>query len=353
MQTKLVYVLTCAPEATYIEQALISIWSARYHNPDAHIVLLVDDLTNQLLIGKRVEVLEYITEKIVITFEDANATMMYRSRWLKTSIRNLVDGDFLFIDCDTIVAQSLEDADDLECEIGAVLDAHRPVSRLKLPERRNLLKFAENCGWDFSKVENYFSSGVLYVKDTPLTHNFYQQWHTYYKFSSSCGINLDQISFERTKQDCPIVQHINDCWNTIMFIRPQFIEEAKIIHFPSQNNNSFLFSKRVLQFVRERGITSYLKHYILHPMESYVPYMKKYYTGLAFFKTTHHVARGVKQYARYIDSNFIDLKITFRVGKLVKKLFALRMFYLGTIIWMFWIHFTGKYNPFEKYYQRL
>ena len=62
MQTKLVYVLTCAPEATYIEQALISIWSARYHNPDAHIVLLVDDLTNQLLVGKRAEVLEYITE---------------------------------------------------------------------------------------------------------------------------------------------------------------------------------------------------------------------------------------------------------------------------------------------------
>ena len=64
MKTKLVYVLTCAPEATYIEQALISIWSARYHNLDAHIVLLVDDKTNELLVGKRAEVLVYITEKV-------------------------------------------------------------------------------------------------------------------------------------------------------------------------------------------------------------------------------------------------------------------------------------------------
>ena len=120
MKTKLVYVLTCAPEATYIEQALISIWSARYHNPDAHIVLLVDDKTTQLLVGKRAELLEYITEKVVIPFEDTNATMMYRSRWIKTSVRQLIEGDFLFIDCDTIVAQSLADADNFDCEIGAV-----------------------------------------------------------------------------------------------------------------------------------------------------------------------------------------------------------------------------------------
>jgi hypothetical protein len=57
MKTKLVYVLTCAKEATYIEQALISIWSARYHNPDAHIVMLVNDKTNGLLVRKRAEVL--------------------------------------------------------------------------------------------------------------------------------------------------------------------------------------------------------------------------------------------------------------------------------------------------------
>ena len=351
MQTKLVYVLTCAPEATYIEQALISIWSARYHNPDAHIVLLVDDLTNQLLVGKRAEVLEYITEKVIIPFEDTNATMMYRSRWIKTSVRQLIEGDFLFIDCDTVVAQSLADADDIECEIGAVLDTHRPVSAFQYSERINLVNFADACGWDFRALEKYYSSGVLYVKDTTNTHQFYLLWHKNYLHSSQCGVNIDQISMEKASQEMPIIFDIADTWNTIMFIRPQFIEEAKIIHFPSQNNNSFLFSKRVLQYVRENALPSYLRYYILHPMESYIPYMKKYYMGLAIFKTIHHVAKGVKQYARYIDSDLVDLKITFRVGKLVKKLYALRMFYLGTIIWMFWIHFTGKYNSFEKYYQ--
>ena len=349
MKTKLVYVLTCAPEATYIEQALISIWSARYHNPDAHIVLLVDDKTKELLVGKRADLLEYVTEcKIITTPNDY--TVAQSSRWLKTNVRSLVEGDLLFVDCDTVIAKSLDEIDQYDCEIGAVLDTHRPVSRFHPKEQVGLVKKADVCGWDFSSVEDYFSSGVLYVKDTLNTRIFYQQWHENYEHTSSVGVNIDQISFEKTKQDNPIVQHIDDTWNTIMFIRPKFIEQAKIIHFASLDNNSFLFTKRVLQYIRVNGLTPYLKYYILHPMESYVPYMKKYFKGFAILKTIRNVARGVKQYARYIDSSFVDLKIPLRIGNLVKKLYILKMYYTATFLWMFWIHLTGKYNPLEKYY---
>ena len=350
MRTKLVYVLTCAPEATYIEQALISIWSARYHNSDAYIVLLVDDKTNELLFGKRAEVLEYVSEKLVIPFEDANATMMYRSRWIKTSVRQLIEGDFLFIDCDTIVAQSLEDVDFLDCEIGAVLDSHRPVSAFQYSERINLVKFAAACNWDFSGVERYYSSGVIYVKDTEKTYKFYQLWHENYLHSSQCGVNIDQISMEKALQEMPIVSDIADTWNTIMFIRPKFIEQARIIHFPSLDNNSFLFSKRVLKYVKNNGLTDYLKFYILHPLQSYLPYMKKYYTGVQFFKTVKIVVKGVRNYAKDIDSDFTDLTIPHRIAPWIIKLLRNRFYYLGTFSWLLWIRVTGKYNPLEKYY---
>ena len=349
MKTKLVYVLTCAKEATYIEQALISIYSARYHNPDAHIVLLVDKKTDELLVGKRSEVLDYVTEcKVVSAPSDYN--VMQVSRWLKTNVRSFIDGDFLFVDCDTVVTQSLKEIDNLDCEIGAVLDTHRPVSKFNPRERVDLIKRADLCGWDFSPVESYYSSGVLFVKDTFYTQRFYQQWHDNYNHSSSCGVNIDQISFERTRQCVSIVKNIDDTYNTIMFIRPKFIEQAKIIHFASLNNNSFLFSKRVLQYIRENGLTLYLKYYIMHPMESYVPYMKKYFKGFAIFKTIRNVTRGVKQYARHIDSSFVDLKIPLRIGKFIKKMYSLKLYYTATLLWMFWIHLTGKYNPLEKYY---
>lgn len=349
MQTKLVYVLTCAPEATYIEQALISIWSARYHNPDAHIVLLVDDKTNELLVGKRAEVLEYVTEKVVVRIPN-EFNLMQASRWLKTSVRNIIDGDFLFVDCDTVITQSLEDIDNFECEIGAVLDTHRPMSKLRPQEQRNIMLFAEKCGWDFNGLEYYRSSGVLFVRDTRATHEFYSLWHKNYLHSSKCDVNIDQISFERTSQELPLIRHIDDTWNTIMFIRPRFIEQAKIIHFASLNNNSFLFSKRVLQYIRENGLTPYLKYYILHPLQSYLPYMKKCYIGLQFFKTVNVVAKGVCHYAEEIDANFTDLTIPHRIAPWIMKLLRNRFYYLGTFSWLLWIRVTGKYNPLEKYY---
>ena len=349
MRTKLVYVLTCAPEATYIEQALISIWSARYHNPDAHIVLLVDDKTNELLVGKRAEVLAYVTEKVVVE-APKEFNLMQVSRWQKTNVRNIIDGDFLFIDCDTVITRALDEIDQCSCELGAVLDTHRPMCQLRPQEQQNIKLFAEKCGWDFNELNYYRSSGVVLVKDTNMTHKFYSLWHQNYLHSAKCGVNIDQISFERTSQELPLIQHIDDTWNTIMFIRPRFIEQAKIIHFASLNNNSFLFSKRVLQYIRENGLTPYLKYYILHPTESYVPYMKKYFNGLAIFKTICNVANGVKQYAQYIDSSFVDLKIPLRIGKFIKKMYSLKLYYTATFLWMFWIHLTGKYNPLEKYY---
>ena len=78
MQTKLVYVLTCASEKHYIEQALIAVFSARHWNPEACIVLLVDDKTDALLVGKRSEILDYVSEKIVVPFENATLSPMYR-----------------------------------------------------------------------------------------------------------------------------------------------------------------------------------------------------------------------------------------------------------------------------------
>lgn len=350
MKTKLVYVLTCAPEATYIEQALISIWSARYHNPDAHIVLLVDDKTNEQLIGKRAEVLEYVTEKVVVE-APKEFNLMQVSRWQKTNVRNIIDGDFLFIDCDTVITRALDEIDQCSCELGAVLDTHRPMCQLRPQEQQNIKLFAEKCGWDFNELNYYRSSGVVLVKDTNMMHKFYSLWHQNYLHSAKCGVNIDQISFERTSQELPLIQHIDDTWNTIMFIRPRFIEQAKIIHFASLNNNSFLFSKRVLQYIKENGLTEYIKYYVLHPLQSYLPYMKKYYTGLQFFRTVSVVAKGVRNYADEIDRDFTDLIIPHRIAPWIMKLLRNRFYYLGTFIWLLWIRLTGKYNPLEMYYR--
>ena len=188
------------------------------------------------------------------------------------------------------------------------------------------------------------------MKDTQQTRELYRLWHENYNHSSSCGVNCDQISFEKATQDLPIVSDMAGIWNTIMFTRPSFVDDAKIIHFTALDNNSFLFSNRTLNYISENGLTDYIKAYILKPAESYVPYLKKYYRGPAFFSTCRRLAKGVKNYGDNIDPKYNDLVIHSRIGGFIKKCFKSKFYILGSFIWISYIKLTGKYNPFALYY---
>ena len=167
MTTKLVYVLTCAPEKHYIEQALIAVFSARYWNPNAHIVLLVDDLTDQLFVGKRAQILDFLTEKIVVPFEDATLSPMYRSRWIKTSVRQLVKGDFMFVDCDTVVCKSLSDIDTFDCEVGAVLESHLLVEDFCSGLRKKAIALNQKIGVDLNLEKEFPNCKIILERMFP------------------------------------------------------------------------------------------------------------------------------------------------------------------------------------------
>lgn len=347
MRAKLVYVLTCAPEASYIEQALISIWSAQYHDPDAHIVLLVDDKTNELLVGKRAEVLEYVTEKVVIPFEDANASMMFRSRWIKTQVRQLVKGDLLFIDCDTIVNKSLEEIDKVEAEAAAVPESNLPIADFHPSLYESMEENAKKIGWDMAGEEYYYSSGVIYVKDTPSAHKMFQLWHQYWIGGGQFGINIDQPSLAKANIDCGhLIERIDNKWNCIMFTYPRHANEANILHFAAYRNMSFLFSKRVLRYIKDNGLTEYVKEYITHPTNSYIPFDNEFY----HYHLKDYVARyrllyrGMKDYALHIDATFEDYTSKNFVSKLLKS----KMYLLAALVV---ILLKGRYTKWTKKYK--
>jgi hypothetical protein len=196
MNTKLVYVLTSAPEQNYIEQALLSVFTARYYNPDACIVLITDDRTNELLKGQRGEILDYISEKIVVPLPEEMSAML-RSRQLKTSVRNFIEGDFLFIDCDTLITRSLNEIDNCLFEIGAVLESHLPIALFINSLYEKVDKNATLLGWSIQNEKNYFSSGVIYVKDTPNNQLFYEKWNCLWKEGVKKEVMIDQPSLQK------------------------------------------------------------------------------------------------------------------------------------------------------------
>lgn len=273
MITKLVYVLTCAPDKTYIEQALMSVYSARHWNPDSHIILITDDNTKLLLTGVRGEILNYIDEKIVVPFFN-DESMMYRSRFIKTQVRELVKGDFLFIDCDTVVCKPLADLDNWDIEIGAVYESHLKVNEFCEALFHSACEPNLKIGVDLSKEEEYFSSGVLYVKDTPNTHQLYALWHQNWLESQSIGVLIDQPSLCKANIQCKhIIKKIPDTYNTILFTRCSFTRDAHILHIAAYRNPSFLFSTETLDFIKRNGLHDvWLVDSVLSPCNTFLPF---------------------------------------------------------------------------------
>lgn len=323
MQTKLVYVLTCAPETTYIEQALISIFSARYHNPSAYIVLLVDDLTDKLLVDQRAAILEYITEKVVLQFAN-DSSMMYRSRFIKTQVRKLIKGDILFIDCDTIINHSLSELDNLCCEVGAVLESNLPIDNFCQSLYTPVCEYAKKVGWNPTGEKYYFSSGVIYAKDTINAHELFDKWHQYWLKGLGNDVKIDQPSLAKANIECNhLIQPIDNKWNCIMFTYPRLAKDAYILHYASYRNMSFLFTKRVLNYIKNNGLTEYIKTYILDSTNSYIPFKSNFYhyNFSDYYKRYKLLLKGIKDYSLNIDDSFIDYKPKNIVYKLLKNKF--------------------------------
>ena len=123
---KYVYVLTSSEKDYFYEQCLISVVSLKKYHPDSEIVILADDITTSGLKGFRSGIKEYALIKEVQC--DTAHNQKVRSRLLKTSVRHLVKGDFLYIDLDTVIAGSLEGIErcleNMTESIGMVLDKH-------------------------------------------------------------------------------------------------------------------------------------------------------------------------------------------------------------------------------------
>ena len=173
MKTKLLYVLVSNRNDVYLEQAHISIHSAKYYMPDCHVTLLVDETTDMDMDDNRRKILSNVDEYIVISLTEGTNSQQ-RSRLLKCGARKYVKGDFLFIDTDTIIARPLYEIDVITSSIAATRDSHSDF--LLNPYREMCIEHGKKLEWPIEEESMYFNSGVLFVKDDEAAHRFYDMW---------------------------------------------------------------------------------------------------------------------------------------------------------------------------------
>lgn len=237
MKTKIVYVVVCSEKDQYLEQAAISAFSARRYNPDAEILLLVDDRTNELIHRGRGLIKDYVSEIVEISTPNEYDNKM-RSRFIKTTVRKNIPGDYLFIDTDTVITGALDEIDDCNSEVAAVLDLHVHLNETIYLE---MVAFqAEKMGWKITSLDyHYYNSGVMYVKDTPMAHDFYDRWHHNWLLKAKHGLYTDQPALAYANNQCGyIIGELQGKWNCQLFVNGlPYLHNALIIHYFSSGVN--------------------------------------------------------------------------------------------------------------------
>lgn len=259
MKTKCVYVLVSTESDYYLEQTLISVYSLRYYNPNANITVVADRDTSENLKGKRAEIKKYVSDFVVIECPH-DYDNMKKSRYIKTNLRKFLTGDFLYIDCDTVISDSLNEIDNFDGEIGAVYDSNRNFmiantqahSDTYINNNTTYMNWPSMIGWP-----NY-NGGVLFVRDTDTAHTFYQHWYDLWIECTKKNLNIDMLALCRSNVEMGgVIKQLPGIWNCqIQRQGLALIHQAKIIHCFTGGNVSMysLCTDRVLNMVKSLGV---------------------------------------------------------------------------------------------------
>jgi hypothetical protein len=260
---KYLYVLASDNDDYYLENALLSMFSLKMRMPKAYISLLCDKNTEKTFTGVRKNILDFVDEVTVPQIEDS-FNKKQRSRWLKTSMRNHVAGDFLYIDCDTVIADDMEELTGLDIDIGAVLNVHCGINKYEPSRLRWIQQRDKKLGFESSiKTNKHFNGGVVFCRDTAVCHNFFDKWHSLWLYSNSMGCTEDQPSFNQTDfLFNGIITELDGIWNCHI-CNPgmiPYLYGSKIIHYFAEGNSQREFYRlaepAVFEKIKETGCVS-------------------------------------------------------------------------------------------------
>lgn len=275
MKTKIVYVVASLDDDVYMEQAIVSAWSTRHYNPASHIEMVCDqDTFATLSSGTRAQYKD-LFDKIHVREFRAGQSMMERSRWMKTSLRQTIDGDYLYLDTDTVVCADLSYVDDFNFDLGMAMDCNCEfrqslVSDWVIPAMKKMY------GMDVTNETQYFNSGVAFVRDCDMTKEFYKNWNELWVYSMRrFRMMKDQQPLMKANIDRGhVIRELSGDMNCQVSESIQYLHTAHIVHFLNGlfgrcNNLSPLYKELFIQ-VKKNGLTGDVKETILNCKSSFI-----------------------------------------------------------------------------------
>lgn len=271
MFVKILYILVSQPSDFYYEQALVSVASAKCRMPDASISLLVDSKTRSNMVGDRSSIFEYVNETVVIDLNEESPLL--RSRILKTNMRSLVQGDFIYVDVDSVWTGSIDECD-FTSDVMGVLDGNCELS--EHGRKKYIMQQFEKIGFNPTS-KRHINGGVLYMKDSASAKKFCELWNFLWTQSCEKGVCFDQPSLHQVVESFgPDFSLLNGIYNAQVAANMKYFASAKLVHYhpygPYSDDDSrpFIFhQKKFWKIVKEHGLSDSVMKTLKHPFEAF------------------------------------------------------------------------------------
>lgn len=269
MKTQIVYVVVSSENDLFLEELWASLFSLRIYHPEATVKVLADEPTAKRI--HKIPALDKMITEVVEVDVPKEYSAMARSRVIKTTIRNVIDGAFLYIDTDTVICHSLEEIDDFEYDIAAVPDLHQTLKD-DFFRQSKIDRIKNSVNVDISSDEYYFNGGVMYVADNELTRKFYNRWHENWESYMIDGVRgADQPPLVQTDKELGyIIKCLPDVFNCQVALSVRYLHEAYIVHFfhmnfiADQSYSPFMGLDIYREIKRSRGISPHAEETIRH-----------------------------------------------------------------------------------------
>jgi len=182
----ILYILTSEGNDVFIDMTYISASLVKFNHPAARIIIAVDHITNDNLQVCKHPLLNICDEIKVCNTPEGKPN--YRNRYVKCRMRQLISGDFLYLDADTLPVRPIEDIFKIDKDFAA-------ASNHSLPYNLNFISYEKEMFSAFTwpvPEQNYINGGVLFWKDNPETHRLSDLYIEKWTQSNKAGFHYDQ-----------------------------------------------------------------------------------------------------------------------------------------------------------------
>jgi hypothetical protein len=221
------FVLAAKDLGLYADMAAVAALAVRRLHRQARTILVTDEPTARA-VDHGNHALRNIVSEIIVQ-PTATDDPIISSRRLKTVLRQLVKGDYLYLDNDAIAVRPLDWGWPEGSDLALVRDCNMwAIPPFVLPM---IEKLRAKLGWEIPP-DRYFNLGVMFVRDTPAAHAFYAEWHRRWQQTCSLGIPQDQPSCNSViAAGIATVAILPDRDNWVTWSTAMLRGRARIFHF--------------------------------------------------------------------------------------------------------------------------